>query len=206
MPLITCPDCQQSVSDQAPSCPKCGRPMQARVAEVKELKTDPGQGLGVGTIALGVGCGIILAPFLFAGLTCGGCAMLAGIGSLGSVVERMGESVGNWRPFNDLGVTVDRRVLPSRPTPTLLIIGPYVSPSPTRDRGAVVDPRRAGAGKGSASGGACPDWDDINVRIAVSRRCAQQCAGDDTVSEDAGICFEKCVRKASCGRSHVAVQ
>jgi hypothetical protein len=27
MPLITCPDCQTQVSDAAPACPKCGRPM-----------------------------------------------------------------------------------------------------------------------------------------------------------------------------------
>ena len=26
MPLVTCPDCSQEVSDSAPSCPKCGRP------------------------------------------------------------------------------------------------------------------------------------------------------------------------------------
>jgi hypothetical protein len=27
MPLTACPDCQTQVSDAAPSCPKCGRPM-----------------------------------------------------------------------------------------------------------------------------------------------------------------------------------
>ncbi len=27
MPLIKCPDCSTEVSDQAPACPKCGRPM-----------------------------------------------------------------------------------------------------------------------------------------------------------------------------------
>ena len=27
MPLITCPDCQTEISDAAPSCIKCGRPM-----------------------------------------------------------------------------------------------------------------------------------------------------------------------------------
>ncbi len=26
MPLITCPDCRQDVSDAAPACPHCGRP------------------------------------------------------------------------------------------------------------------------------------------------------------------------------------
>jgi hypothetical protein len=28
MALVTCPDCSNQVSDQAPSCPKCGRPMR----------------------------------------------------------------------------------------------------------------------------------------------------------------------------------
>lgn len=27
MPLITCPDCSRSVSDAAPTCPGCGRPI-----------------------------------------------------------------------------------------------------------------------------------------------------------------------------------
>jgi hypothetical protein len=27
MALITCPDCEASISDAAPACPKCGRPM-----------------------------------------------------------------------------------------------------------------------------------------------------------------------------------
>ena len=27
MPLTTCPDCSHDVSDQAPACPHCGRPM-----------------------------------------------------------------------------------------------------------------------------------------------------------------------------------
>lgn len=29
MPLIACPDCQQQVSDAAPACPRCGRPIAA---------------------------------------------------------------------------------------------------------------------------------------------------------------------------------
>lgn len=32
MPLITCPDCGNSVSTQAPVCPKCGRPIAAQQA------------------------------------------------------------------------------------------------------------------------------------------------------------------------------
>jgi len=29
MPLSACPDCQGLLSDQAPACPHCGRPMKA---------------------------------------------------------------------------------------------------------------------------------------------------------------------------------
>ena len=29
MPLIACPDCAAEISDAAPTCPKCGRPMRA---------------------------------------------------------------------------------------------------------------------------------------------------------------------------------
>ena len=32
MALVKCPDCGREVSDQAPSCPNCGRPMAARRA------------------------------------------------------------------------------------------------------------------------------------------------------------------------------
>lgn len=28
MGIVTCPDCQNEVSDQAPSCPNCGRPIR----------------------------------------------------------------------------------------------------------------------------------------------------------------------------------
>lgn len=36
MALTTCPDCQKKISDAAPSCPNCGRPMSApRQASVR---------------------------------------------------------------------------------------------------------------------------------------------------------------------------
>jgi hypothetical protein len=41
--LTTCLDCQNPVSDQAPACPHCGRPMQASTAEVKFKSTELSQ-------------------------------------------------------------------------------------------------------------------------------------------------------------------
>ena len=40
MALTTCPDCEHLVSDQAPACPQCGRPMTATTTERtgKQLK------------------------------------------------------------------------------------------------------------------------------------------------------------------------
>ncbi len=32
MPLIKCPDCESEVSDQAPACPRCGRPIAVQNA------------------------------------------------------------------------------------------------------------------------------------------------------------------------------
>lgn len=123
----------------------------------------PDRGPGVSKIALGTGCGIILAPFLLAGLTCGGCAMLASIGSL----------LQPQQPAKYAPVDGDIEYVPA--------------PSP--------EARRLGAT-------GCPDWDDINVRIKFVKQCSQQCGGDGTVSEKVGDCFEECVDRVSCSRSH----
>lgn len=39
MALITCPDCQKQVSDQAPACPNCGRPIAAAQPHDKKVQT-----------------------------------------------------------------------------------------------------------------------------------------------------------------------
>jgi hypothetical protein len=39
MPLITCPDCSTEVSDAAPACPKCARPMPKAVKPEETLLT-----------------------------------------------------------------------------------------------------------------------------------------------------------------------
>lgn len=37
MALLLCPDCEHQVSDQAPACPKCGRPMPQMAKQVVRL-------------------------------------------------------------------------------------------------------------------------------------------------------------------------
>jgi uncharacterized membrane protein YvbJ len=34
MPLVTCPDCGQQVSDQAAACPQCARPLGQQIASL----------------------------------------------------------------------------------------------------------------------------------------------------------------------------
>lgn len=54
MGMITCPDCKRDISDAAPSCPGCGRPMKATAAP-KEVKARSGIMDGVN-----IGCGIFI--------------------------------------------------------------------------------------------------------------------------------------------------
>ena len=39
MSLIECPDCKKQVSDQAPACPHCGRPIAATPAQGNNVQT-----------------------------------------------------------------------------------------------------------------------------------------------------------------------
>jgi hypothetical protein len=42
MALVTCPDCNGSVSDVAPACPHCGRPNTAAAAPVVQVQATQG--------------------------------------------------------------------------------------------------------------------------------------------------------------------
>lgn len=53
MPLTNCPDCNQQVSDQAPTCPSCGRPIKEHPAP-PPLKSK--EGLFLKT--MNIGCAI----------------------------------------------------------------------------------------------------------------------------------------------------
>ena len=55
MPLTNCPDCNQQVSDQAPTCPSCGRVLR---------KQPPPGGEGCFLKTLNIGCAIVLGIFV----------------------------------------------------------------------------------------------------------------------------------------------
>ena len=67
MALITCPDCKNSVSDQAPACPKCGRPIKvaftAPAAESRPSIITATKREGLFLQSMNVGCMLILAFF-----------------------------------------------------------------------------------------------------------------------------------------------
>jgi len=41
MALINCPDCNQEVSDIAPTCPKCGRPLKTAPTQRQKVSARP---------------------------------------------------------------------------------------------------------------------------------------------------------------------
>ncbi len=75
MPLITCPDCSSPVSDSAPSCPKCGRPLAAMTIERTGKSIKGIQALGCLSFPVGVFC-------LLAGMSSDGGQVVATLGIL----------------------------------------------------------------------------------------------------------------------------
>ena len=63
MALVTCPDCQAQISDAAPACPKCGRPMGARPVEPPPVpfQAQPDAVRSAGTFFIGGGCLLFIA-------------------------------------------------------------------------------------------------------------------------------------------------
>jgi DNA-directed RNA polymerase subunit RPC12/RpoP len=90
MALIACPDCGTQVSDQAPACPKCGRPGNPNAAAKSETGAwcphcghrDSRRGVSIGwfaAIIYGIfvlstmGVGLIFFPFLPRSYRCNRC-------------------------------------------------------------------------------------------------------------------------------------
>ena len=72
MALVACQDCGKHVSDLAPACPNCGRPMNAQPSKVEDVNAGGLMGKP-GTMAhtLNVGCatfliGVVVLIILFA--------------------------------------------------------------------------------------------------------------------------------------------
>jgi hypothetical protein len=63
MPLVTCPDCGKEVSDQAPSCPSCGRPLAAPRQPPSAYISKKSETFGVGCLvqALSLAVGFVIA-------------------------------------------------------------------------------------------------------------------------------------------------
>lgn len=64
MAMLKCPDCLRDVSDAAPACPGCGRPLAAAVL----TRTKPGEisgGQAVGVLLLLAGLAGLVYFFLF---------------------------------------------------------------------------------------------------------------------------------------------
>jgi len=67
MPLVRCPDCSAEISDQAPACPKCGRP---RVAQTTASAVKPKAPLWV-TVCKVLGAIIMLWGTIRGATSCG---------------------------------------------------------------------------------------------------------------------------------------
>lgn len=65
MPLIRCPDCGTEMSDKAPACPKCGRPI---------AWNQPKGGLFMRTLNAGCSVVLLIGAVLLAMILIGYCA------------------------------------------------------------------------------------------------------------------------------------
>ena len=55
MSLITCPDCKKEVSDKAPNCPGCGRPMASFSSKSIQTRRKGGKYEGIGFLLIFAG-------------------------------------------------------------------------------------------------------------------------------------------------------
>lgn len=87
MPLINCPDCQLQVSDSAPNCPRCGRPIAQHFAP-------PAPKGHVVTKTVHAGMGVVLqlfgALFFLPSVVGAAWVLLAGASAAALVIELPG--------------------------------------------------------------------------------------------------------------------
>lgn len=96
MPMLKCPDCFRDVSDAAPVCPGCGRPLAAAVLQ----KGKPGEITG------GQAVGVILALLGLLGIAY--FLLLFEVSVRVPVREILGTTVGGGR-VNNIGLMQDRQ-------------------------------------------------------------------------------------------------
>lgn len=77
MALTTCGDCKAEISDAAPACPKCGRPMATATAATKAGKGGTSFPTALGIGMLGVGVYLFFTGNAIIGAVVGGFGFLA---------------------------------------------------------------------------------------------------------------------------------
>lgn len=95
MALITCPDCNTEMSDQAPACPKCGRPRQVAVAPTVIEQTGKGWKKVQLWGALAFFGGVVMAVVSASSSSPGPIALFAFV-AIGGVVTMIVGRVGAW--------------------------------------------------------------------------------------------------------------
>jgi len=66
--LISCPDCQESVSDLAPACPKCGRPLHFVAPDPSRMvSVGPEKKASTTGRTVGIGCLVIIGALIILG-------------------------------------------------------------------------------------------------------------------------------------------
>lgn len=63
MALVTCPDCSTQVSDQAPACPRCGRPLHGNAGAWQPQQASPNKGMAIGLI-IAIVAAVAIVPII----------------------------------------------------------------------------------------------------------------------------------------------
>lgn len=93
MALIPCPDCGREISDAAPSCLGCGRPMHSLAPATPIVIEQTSKTWKKGMLW---GVAITIVGFLLFGLLPEADAVVAGVVFLGGVVTFLGAAIGAW--------------------------------------------------------------------------------------------------------------